>query len=114
MPFRVTGMPSRRQTQVSESIAHLAADFFAREANTKSLITVTRAEISPDLKNITVFLSVLPHTLEQSTLAYTKRARSDFREYVLKRSLLRHVPTIDFELDYGEKNRQRIYDLIRP
>ena len=49
-----------REIQVSETIAHLAGDFFARESNGQSLVTVTRAEMSHDLKNITVYFSVLP------------------------------------------------------
>ena len=110
-------MSSRREIQVSESIAHMAADFFAREsppaAESRFLITITRAEISPDLKNITVFFSVLPQSFEGSALVFAKRNRTDFREYVKKHTLMKRVPTIDFEIDYGEKNRQRIDDLTR-
>ncbi len=104
---------SRREIQVGETIAHLAADFFARESNSQSLITVTRADTSPDLKNIIVFISVLPEKFEESVLAFAKRNRTDFREYVKKHSALQHVPTLDFEIDYGEKNRQRIDELTR-
>ena len=53
-------MASKRQIQVAEIIAHAAADYFARESNYESLITVTRADVSPDLKNAMIFLSVLP------------------------------------------------------
>lgn len=110
---KVTSMPSRRQTKVAEAIAHAAADFLARESNAQSLITVTRAEVSPDLKNVTVFFSVLPESFEEPALAFAKRSRSDFRAYVRTHSALSRVPTVDFELDYGEKNRQRIDDLTR-
>ena len=106
-------MSSRREIRLAEELAHLAADFFARESNAQSLITVTRAEISPNLKNVTVFLSVLPEEKESSAIAFAKRVRTDFREYVKKHSALGHAPTMDFELDYGEKNRQRIDDLTR-
>jgi ribosome-binding factor A len=106
-------MASRRQIQVSESIAHLASEFLARNLGGTSLVTVTRAELSPDFKDVTVFLSVLPHTSEETVLKDAKRARSDFRQFVLDHSFLQHVPTIDFEIDYGEKNRQRVDDLTR-
>jgi len=106
-------MSSHRQIKVSEAIAHLAADFFARESNAQSLITVTHADVSPDLKNVRVYFSVLPESFEESALAFAKRSRSDFREYVKDHSVLQYLPTIDFELDYGEKNRQRIDDLTR-
>jgi ribosome-binding factor A len=106
-------MASRRQIQVSESIAHMAGEFLARELGGNALVTVTHAELSDDFKNVTVFLSVLPQTAEAGALKDAKRARSDFRQFVLDHSFLQHVPTIDFEIDYGEKNRQRIDDLTR-
>lgn len=106
-------MGSRRQTQVSEAIAHHAADFFARESNRESLITVTHADISPDLKNATVFFSVLPEKMEQSALQFAKRVRTDFREYLKAKNLLKFLPTVDFELDYGEKNRQSVDEALR-
>lgn len=106
-------MPNRKQTQVAEALAHLAADFFARESNRESLITVTRADVSPDLKNVKIFFSVLPEKLEAKALAFAKRERSAFRLYVRNNSPFHHAPTVDFEIDYGEKNRLRIEDLTR-
>jgi len=94
-------------------IAHLAGDFLARESNRQSLMTVTRADVSPNFKHVTIFVSVLPENLEESALAFAKRERSAFRDYVKKHSKLHPIPTVDFEIDYGEKNRQRIDDLTR-
>ncbi len=106
-------MSSRRRTQVSETIAHHAADFFARESNRESLITVTHADISPDLKNVTVYFSVLPEKMEQSALKFAKRVRTDFREYLKTKSTLKFLPTVDFAIDYGEKNRQSVDEALR-
>jgi len=106
-------MASRRQIQVAEILAHLAADFFARESNGQSLVTVTRADVSPDLKNVLIFLSVLPEKFEDNVLQFAKRSRTDFREYVRKHAAMKFLPTFDFQIDYGEKNRQRIDDLTR-
>lgn len=106
-------MTSRRQTQMSEEIAHHAANFIARESNRQSLVTVTRADISPDLKNVVIFISILPQTAEHSALHFLKRQRADFRDYLKKHATLRFLPTVDFEIDLGEKNRQRIDDLTR-
>ena len=106
-------IPQRKQTQLAEEISHHAAFFLTHEASKESLITVTRAEVSPDLKNITIFMSVLPTEQEKPALAFAKRKRSDFRNYLKTKSALGRIPTIDFEIDYGEKNRQRIDDLTR-
>lgn len=105
--------PSRRQIQVSETIAHRAADFLARESNRQSLVTVTRADVSPDLKNVTIFLSVMPETKENEVLHFARRNSTEFRNYLKQSSVLKFLPHIEFELDFGEKNRQRIDDLTR-
>ena len=77
-------MGTRRQTQVAELIARMAGEFLERESNHQSLITVTSADMSPDLKNVTVYFSVLPEKFEQSALMFAKRVRTDFREYLKK------------------------------
>ena len=105
--------PTRRQTQVSERIAQLAGEFLERESNHQALITVTRATVSPDLKNATIFLSVLPASEEEHALAFAKRHLSDFREYARTRAVMKFLPFFDFKIDDGEKNRQRIDELTR-
>ena len=91
----------------------MAADFFARESETDSLITVTHATVAPNYKAATIFLSILPHTREDAALKTAKRQRSDFREYIRTHSTFHPIPTVDFEIDYGEKNRQRVDELTR-
>ncbi len=104
--------PSRRQTQIAEALAHLAGEFFARESNRESLITVTRADISADLANATVYISVLPESAEEKALSFAKRERSAMRDYVKKHVAFSTIPTIDVVIDFGEKNRQRITELL--
>lgn len=106
-------MGTRRQIQVAESIAHLAGEFFARESNRQSLITVTRADVSPDLKRVEIFFTVLPEKFEASALSFAKRSRTDFRNYLKENSRMKFLPDVDFEIDFGEKNRQRIEALTR-
>lgn len=104
--------PSKRQVQIAEAIAHIAGEFFSREANRDSLITVTRADISPDLANATIFISVLPESAEEKALSFAKRSRSDMRDYLKKKVSFSTIPTLDVQIDYGEKNRQRITALL--
>jgi ribosome-binding factor A len=104
---------ARRVEQVNETIAHHAADFMARESNHESLITVTRSVLSSDFKNVMIFLSVLPETQTEKALAFAKRVRTDFRDYLKEKTRLHPLPTVDFEIDIGEKNRQRVDELTR-
>ncbi len=105
--------PSRRQTMVAQEIAHHAGLFVARESNGVSLITVTRADVAPDLKKTTIYVSVLPKEQEQTAIAFLKRVRTDFHDYLKNKTVLRNVPTVDFVLDFGEENRQRIDEALR-
>lgn len=91
----------------------MAADFFARESNGQSLVTVTRADVSPDLKNVTIFFTTLPDTFQETVLHFARRNRTDFREYIKKHAVLKVLPHVEFEIDFGERNRQRIDDLTR-
>ena len=106
-------MTTRRQEKITQEIARLAGDFLAREASRQSLVTATRVEVADDLKHVMVFISVLPESQEHSALEFVKRARSDFRAYVEEHSFLSPLPTFDFAIDYGEKNRQRVDELTR-
>ena len=106
--------PSRRQSKVSEEIARHAAQFLVRYIRAGgSLITVTRAEIAPDLKNVSIFVSILPKSTEEQMIKSLKRLRTDFHDYLKEKTVLRDVPTVDFVIDIGELNRQRIDELTR-
>ena len=101
-------MQSQRQQKIAEQLAHLAADFLGKESNRQSLITVTRADISPDLSRATIFFTVLPDSYQDTALDFAKRKRAEFRTHVKKHTLLRRLPYFDFEIDYGEKHRQHL------
>lgn len=94
-------------------IKELSATFLGREANNTSLITVTGATCSPDLKRATIFISVLPEGREHTALDFTKRKRRELREYLKKNLQIKNIPFIDVEIDQGEKNRQKIDELLR-
>jgi ribosome-binding factor A len=104
---------SERTEKVSNFIKELAASYFGKENNKTSLITVTAANVSPDLKRGTVFITVLPESKEHEALEFTKRKRADLREYLKKNMQTKVVPFLDVEIDKGEKNRQKIDELLR-
>ena len=93
---------------------HLAGVFFARESNCVSLITVTHAGVSPDLRSVKIYFSVLPESYEKQALNFAKRSRTEFREYIKAHARMQYLPDVDFLLDLGEKNRQLIDALTRP
>lgn len=103
---------SLRQEKVGELLRQCTAQFLEIESNRTSLITVTRCNVSPDLKQATVFITVLPKDRENTALDFAKRKRKDLRQYVKKNLRLKRLPFIDIEIDDGELNRQRIDELL--
>lgn len=91
----------------------LVAEFFRNNAGKKSLITVTDFRISSDLKRGTIFITVLPETLEDEALEFGKRKRSDIREYIKSKTNMKSLPYIDVKIDQGERRRQKLDSLLR-
>lgn len=104
---------SDRVEKVANRVKELSAEFLSRVADRSSLINVTRANCSPDLKRATVFITVLPIEREAAALGFALRQRGELREYLKKNLSTKNVPFVDIEIDQGEKNRQKIDDLLR-
>lgn len=104
---------TERQLKVEQQVLGLSQDFFQRESSGLSMITVTRADVSRDMRHGTIFISVLPEDKEEAAINFAKRMRSDLRHYIMKRLPVRVIPFFEVEIDYGEKNRQHIDTLLR-
>jgi ribosome-binding factor A len=102
-----------RNEKVANQIKELAAEFLGRENNRTSLITVISCNTSPDLKKATIFITVLPDSKEHDALDFAKRKRAEIRDYLKKKMNLKIIPFLDIKIDQGEKNRQKIDELLR-
>lgn len=104
---------SERNEKVANSIKELSAQFLGRENNKTSMITVISANVSPDLKKATIFVTVLPASKEDMALNFIKRNLGDLREFLKKNLPIKIIPFLDVKIDQGEKNRQKIDELLR-
>ncbi|MEX2028857.1 MAG: ribosome-binding factor A [Candidatus Paceibacterota bacterium] len=102
-----------RNEKVANYIKELTAQFLSREDNRTSLITVTSASVSPDLKRATIFITVLPNSKEKAALGFVKRKRKELRDFLKKKLEIKTIPFLDVAIDLGEKNRQKIDELLR-
>ncbi|MCX6756859.1 MAG: ribosome-binding factor A [Candidatus Nomurabacteria bacterium] len=105
--------PTKRQIQIGLEVLAIAQDFFQRESSGASLITITRCDVTADMKNGTIFMTVLPESKEAAALDFAKRMRSELRHYVMKRLPVKVIPFFEVEIDYGEKNRLHVDELLR-
>lgn len=102
-----------RNEKIANLIKELSAKFLGKENNRTSLITVTSCNTSPDLKRATVFITVLPEEKEHDALDFAKRKRGELREFLKKNLQIKTIPFIEIAIDKGEKNRQKIEELLR-
>jgi ribosome-binding factor A len=103
---------SQRQLKINEELKKVAQDFFQRNTGGGSMITVTAADVSKDLKNANILITVLPQEKEKSALDFAKRMRGDMRTDIKKRLPIKTIPFVEIEIDEGEKNRQKIDALL--
>ncbi len=116
---------SHRQKRVAEEIRHLLATVIMRGdlpairsqsgagfITLQSPVTLTRVEISPDLKHATVYLTAMVPTDEAKTLAFFKQQRGYLRKVLAKEMQLRYAPDLHFKTDDELKNADHILKRI--
>lgn len=101
-------MSSHKKDRFEEVIRDLAARFFSIESNRTSMITVTKVESNTNNKIVTVYMTVYPENQEEAAMDFARRNLSDFRDFVKEKSRLALIPFFKFEIDRGEKARQKI------
>lgn len=105
-------MSEFRSEKITNHIKELAAIFIEKEAGPTSMITVTRVILSSDNKRAKIMISVLPHEKENAAYGFIRRNLGDLRKYVSKGLKINPIPFLEVAIDEGEKNRQRIDELL--
>lgn len=108
-------MTTRRQRQVAELLHEEIGTLILRKARDPRLkgVTVTGVEVSPDLENAWVYVSVLGTDEEaQEALAGLKSATGFLRREIAAALSLRIVPHLMFRLDDSIERGMRIDQLL--
>jgi len=107
---------SRRTERVGNVIQREIGSFILRELSDPRLgfLTVSRADVSPDLGNVRVTVSVMGGDAEkQSALAALSRQAPRMRAHLAKALRTRKVPRVSFELDRNLDHGFRIAELLK-
>lgn len=83
------------------------------EANTDPLITITHVDASPDFKNAVVYFTTIPTEKENDALIFLKRCGTELRSYLRQKMPMKAMPHFAFSIDYGERHRQHIDEIVR-
>ncbi len=109
-------MKSQRQLQIGENIKRIMSDIFLRDDILNvpgSLITVLEADVSPDAKNVKIFIDIFGNEkIHEKIVEKLNEAAPHFRYQMAKKITLRVVPEITFILDKTQKNAMNLEALI--
>lgn len=97
-----------KDKKIEEVIKKAATRFLLEETSGASLLTVTQVVTSTRSEQAAIYFTAFPTDKEKTALEFLKRKRHDFKEYLKMETNLQRIPFIDFEIDIGEKNRQKI------
>jgi len=106
---------SRRTERIEEMLRAEISTLLLRELKDPRLgfVTVTGADVSPDLRHAKVFVSVLGTPEERKeSLAALQRGRGFLRSELGRRAHLRTVPELNFQEDIGAERGSRIAELL--
>jgi ribosome-binding factor A len=108
-------MPSSRQRKVQELQVHEVSEFNRPEIDDPDVgfVTITDAEVTPDLRHARIFFSVLGDEAQRvKTGKSLNRAAGFIRGQFARRAQLRYVPDFRFEYDVSVDRGARISQLL--
>lgn len=101
--------PYKRSARVGDLIREEIADMIMNKIKHKTLgfVTVTGAKVSDDLRNATVYISVLNKEDAEKTVRKLSSLSALFRGELGRRLKMKYVPSLTFKIDesiqYGMK-----------
>lgn len=112
-------MRSQRQLRVGEEMRHALAGLFMRGdipwphgLTGMPDVTVTEVQVSPDLKNATVFVMPLGGQKLNETVKALNQIVGHFRHEIAQTITLRYAPKLRFAADNSFTYAQRIDDIL--
>jgi ribosome-binding factor A len=117
MRKRAGGAPSQRQLRVGEELRHCLVRILSRgDVRDPELagvqVTVTRVDVSPDLRNATAYVTPFGGGQADALAAALNRAAGFLRGQVAHEVNLRYAPGIQFEVDRSFDHASHIDRLL--
>ncbi len=109
-------MKSQRQLQIAENIKRIMSEIFLREDYSvimNNVITVLMADVSPDAKNVKIFIDICGDSSKHSQILEKINSNTHNFRYLLAQKIdLRFVPEIVFLQDKNINNSLVIESII--
>jgi ribosome-binding factor A len=107
---------SHRHEQTESTLKRKIAEVIERgigDPRIRGLISVTEVDVSPDRKQATVSVSVLPEEHAKLAIAGLQDAAKHIRSQVARSVAMRVMPTLTFRLDQTLKKQAEVFEAIR-
>jgi ribosome-binding factor A len=108
-------MPSHRLQRVRELLKREIGEAIRRELAVEQagVVTVNDIEVAGDLRNATVFISILGSAEQQRTgLAELRRLRPRLQDLVARSVVLKYTPRLRFVVDDSVARGNRVLSII--
>ena len=104
-----------RPERVAEEFREILAEEIPRLKDPRvGFVTVTRVEVSPDLRRATIFYTVMGQDRDhRATRAGLRSARSHLRGVLAHQVRMKFTPDLEFEEDVGLAQVERVSELLR-
>ena len=109
-------MASRRVLKAAEAIREVVAMMIIRDVQDPRVsdVTVTKVEVSGDMRQAKIFVSVMGSESKQALcLKGLQNAAGFFQRKVADRIQTRYTPRLEFVIDKGAKNSMEILRILR-
>ena len=108
-------LPYKRSQRVSDLLREEVADIIMYKLKDPRIgfVTVTGVDLSPDLKNAKVFVSILKEEEREATLDALTSSKAFMRTILAKRLKMKFIPHLDFRLDSSIEYGFKIDKLLR-
>jgi ribosome-binding factor A len=108
-------MKQHRLARLNEAVREVASEailFELRDPRIK-FVTVTRAEVSPDLQHAKIYVSVMGSEQDRKLTMHGLSSAAGFVQSKLAdRMTSRYVPAVRFYLDEGMRNSMQVSELL--
>jgi ribosome-binding factor A len=107
-------MAKHRLERVNEVLKREFGDILMREmVFDAQLVTVQQVDVTPDLRNAHIYVSVIGTEAQSQKVIAQLNARRPYLQFVLSRRItMKHTPTIHFKLDTGIARGTHIINLM--
>lgn len=102
-----------RQERASSLLFRLVSEFIAEHWVGASRVAVSRVEVGKGFKEAAVYIVVSPESQEKNALKELAGMRKKIYNEVAGILKTKFTPRFEFRIDKGEKNRERIEDLLK-